>query len=114
MASLVQAVRSLAIVLDEEASKWFTTFGDRARATAGGPGGLVSPAGLAAEIPRRAGVTPPLLKFRVPTDLELRCWIAAHRGGGSQPSSQQRLFSRRRRHPFAYPAFAALLAGGRS
>jgi hypothetical protein len=82
MAGLVEAVRSLALVLDEEASRWLTTSGDRARGYGRlDLGGLVSPAGLAAEIPRRAGVLPPLVKFRVPTDLELRSWIAAHRGG---------------------------------
>jgi hypothetical protein len=112
IAGLVEAVRSLVIVLDEEASKWFTTSGDRARGYGRVDlGGLVSPAGLAAEIPRKAGMTPPLLKFRVPTDLELSCWIAAHRGGwlsaemagkGLFPAADVDVHS-------AYPAFAALL-----
>ncbi len=112
MAGLVEAVRSLAIVLDEEASKWFTTSADRARGYGRVDlGGLVSPAGLAAEIPRKAGVTPPLLKFRVPTDLELSGWIAAHRGGwlsaemagkGLFPAVDIDVHS-------AYPAFASLL-----
>ena len=112
MACLVEAVRSLAIVLDKEASKWFTTSGDRARGYARVDiGGLVSPAGLAAEIPRKAGVKPPLVKFRVPTDLELSSWIAAHRGGwlsaelagkGLFPAVDIDVHS-------AYPAFAVLL-----
>jgi hypothetical protein len=112
MARLVEAVRSLAIVLDDEASKWFTTPGDRSRGYIRlDLGGLVSPAGLAAEIPRRAGVTPPLIQFRVPTDLELSCWIAAHRGGwlsaefagkGLFPAVDIDIHS-------AYPAFAVLL-----
>jgi hypothetical protein len=112
IAGLVEAVRSLALVLDEEASKWFTTSGDRARGYSRVDlGGLVSPAGLAAEIPRKAGVTPPLLKFRVPSDLDLSCWIAAHRGGwlsaemagkGLFPAADVDVHS-------AYPAFAALL-----
>jgi hypothetical protein len=112
MASLVQAVRSLAIVLDEEASKWFTTSGDRARGYSRVDlGGLVSPAGLAAEIPRRAGVTPPLLKFRVPTDLELRCWIAAHRGGwlSAEFAGKGLFLAVDVDIHSAYPAFAALL-----
>jgi len=112
MAGLVEAARSLAIVLDEEASNWFTTSADRARGYGRVDlGGLISPAGLAAEIPRKAGVTPPLLKFRIPTDLELSCWIAAHHGGwlsaemagkGLFPAVDVDIHS-------AYPAFAALL-----
>jgi hypothetical protein len=112
MASLVEAVRLFALVLDEEASKWFTTSRDRARGYGRVDlGGLVSPAGLAAEIPRKAGVTPPLVKFRVPSDLDLSCWIGAHRGGwlsaemaaeGLFPAVDVDVHS-------AYPAFAVLL-----
>jgi hypothetical protein len=112
MAGLVGAVRSLTIVLDEEASKWFTTSGDRARGYARvNIGGLVSPAGLAAEIPRKAGVTPPLVKFRIPTDLELRCWIAAHRGGwlSAELAGKGLFLAVDIDVHSAYPAFASLL-----
>jgi hypothetical protein len=112
MAGLVEAVRSLAIVLDEEASKWFTTSADRARGYSRVDlGGLVSPAGLAAEIPRRAGVMPPLVKFRIPTDVELRCWIAAHRGGwlSAELAGKGLFLAVDIDIHSAYPAFAALL-----
>ena len=74
-------------------------------------GGLVSPAGLAAEIPRKAGVTPPLVKFATPDDAALSRWMGAHRGGwlsaemagkGLFPAVDVDVHS-------AYPAFAALL-----
>jgi hypothetical protein len=112
MAALVEAVRSLAIVLDEEAAKWFTTAADRARGFGRVDlGGLVSPAGVAAEIPRTAGVLPPLLKFRVPTDLELRSWIAAHRGGwlSAEFAGKGLFLAADIDIHSAYPAFAALL-----
>jgi hypothetical protein len=112
MAGLVEAVRSLAIVLDEEASRWFTTSADRARGYGRVDlGGLVSPAGLAAEIPRKAGAAPPLLKFRIPTDIELRCWIAAHSGGWLSPElAGKGLFPAVDIDVHsAYPAFAVLL-----
>jgi hypothetical protein len=112
MALVVEAVRSLAIVLDAEASKWFTTSGDRARGYGRVDlGGLVSPAGLAAEIPRKAGVTPPLVKFATPDDAALGRWMGAHRGGwlsaemagkGLFPAVDIDAHS-------AYPAFASLL-----
>jgi hypothetical protein len=112
MAGLVEAVRSLALVLDEEASKWFTTSGDRARGyNRVDLGRLVSPAGLAAEIPRKAGVTPPLLKFSTPDDAALSRWMGAHRGGWlSAELAGERLFPAVDIDVHsAYPAFAALL-----
>jgi hypothetical protein len=112
VAALVEAVRSLGCVLDEEAARWLTTAEDR---TLGygrlDLGGLVSPAGLASEIVRRSGADAPLLKFPTPDDAGLDRWIAAHHGGwlsaelageGLFPAVDADVHS-------AYPAFAALL-----
>jgi hypothetical protein len=112
MAGLVGAVRSLALVLDEEASKWFTTSGDRARGHGRVDlGGLVSPAGLAAEIPRKAGVQPPLLKFATPDDAALSRWMGAHRGGwlSAELAGEGLFLAADVDAHAAYPAFASLL-----
>jgi hypothetical protein len=112
MAGLVDAVRSVAIVLDEQASKWFTTSGDRARGYGRVDlGGLVSPARLAAEIPRKAGVIPPLLKFGTPDDDALGRWMGAHRGGwlSAELAGEGLFLAADVDAHAAYPAFASLL-----
>ena len=112
MAALVEAVRSLVIVLDEEASKWFTTSDDRARGYGRVDlGGLVSPAGLAAEIPHKAGVIPPLLKFGTPDDDALGRWMGAHRGGwlSAELAGEGLFLAADVDAHAAYPAFASLL-----
>jgi hypothetical protein len=77
----VQAIHELAVALDERASIWFTTTDDRAE----GRGRLdlariSSPGAVAAEIPARLRVAPPL------THLDLRdeahpIWTEAYHGG---------------------------------
>jgi hypothetical protein len=82
VAAAAETVFALAVCLDEEAARWLTSARDRAH----GFGrvdltGLHSSGGLAAQVIRKAGVRPPLLKFKTPDDGELDRWIAAHRGG---------------------------------
>ena len=112
LAAVVEAVSGLAIRLDEEAARWLTSPRDRGH----GYGrvnlsALHSAGGLAAQVVRRAGVRPPLLKFKTPDDRALDRWIAAHRGGwlsaelagaGLFPAVDIDVHS-------AYPAVAALL-----
>ncbi len=82
VARLVETVHGLALRLDEEGSRWLTTSEDREQGkTRINLGSLVSPAGLATAIVRRAGVESPPVKFPVPDDAALRRWMGAHKGG---------------------------------
>ena len=76
------AVHRLAVALDAEASRWFTTPAEQADGKAVvGLRHLVSPGSLAAAALRHSGNTPPLRKFRYPDDAALDRWAAAGHGG---------------------------------
>jgi hypothetical protein len=112
MAAAAEAVFALALRLDDEAARWFTSSRDRSH----GYGrvdlsALRSAGGLAAQVVRKSGVRAPLLKFKTPDDYALDRWIGAHRGGwlsaelagaGLFPAVDIDAHS-------AYPAVAALL-----
>lgn len=77
----VRAVHELALVLDAEAGRWFTTPQDRAE----GRGRLdlariSSPGAVAAQIPARFRIQAPLHKFAL-TDAEHARWAEAFHGG---------------------------------
>ena len=81
MARVAEAVHALALAVDEESARWLTSRRDRLI----GVGrvdlpALASPAGLASEALRRAGVRSPLDKFDLSEEL-LSLAIGAHRGG---------------------------------
>jgi hypothetical protein len=77
----IQAIRCLALALDEESGHWFTTPTERREKR--GKFNLartVSPAALAAEVPARFGVRPPL-EISALTDEEHHQWAEAFHGG---------------------------------
>ena len=81
MAEAVTAVHELAVVLDEHASRWFTTPRDRAE----GRGRIdlvrtVSPGGIAAQVLSRSGVRAPMEIFDLSDD-EHRSWAETFHGG---------------------------------
>ena len=82
---VARAVHCLAIALDAEAAGWFTTADDQrqGRGVVGLRQVLSSPGSLAAEALRRAGLTPPLVKFATPDEEALDRWAAAGHGGWS-------------------------------
>jgi hypothetical protein len=77
----VAAIHALAVALDEQAGRWFTTSRDRAE----GRGRVdlartSSPGALAAQVPARSGVRPPLDTLAVRPE-EHRRWVEAFHGG---------------------------------
>jgi hypothetical protein len=81
MAATARGIHEFALVLDEHASRWFTSPQDRRE----GRGRLdiartASPAAIAAHIPARLGLRPPLEQFDL-TDAEHEAWCEAFHGG---------------------------------
>jgi hypothetical protein len=112
MARVAEAVRALALALDNDTALWLTSGHDRLM----GQGrldllSLTSPAGLASEAVRRAGVVPPLAKFtNVDHRLHDRAMGAHHGGWLSDELAGQGLFPGADVDVHsAYPAFASLL-----
>ncbi len=112
MAAAVRSVHQLALRLDEESGRWFTTPQDRREQTVRYPLAFGhSPAGLADHLLRRLRVEPPLRRFPLRPEEDAAWWEAFH---GARVSAEPGIVGR----PFgavvpdissAYPLDAHLL-----